>query len=186
MRKGYGEGPGFDQGPLSSGYQQGTLFRHVAPAKPDAVRFARKNASAQRWAGLHVDYEGAPEAYNENIQPLQFFHASDHEFTPGDWVEPGHPSNFPEVAASMHAELDDPDDPYHEQIDEERNKVWVGTNPKSVSHFGKNVYQVEHLGPDYAMEHDEESHPEDFKSPKQMYYAGKRRSPEPFQVIRKL
>jgi hypothetical protein len=94
-------------------------------------------------------------AASDHLGP-QFYHASAHEFSPGDLVEPGH--------AARHVYT-------HGQSS--GNHVYAGASPEHVGFFGRNTYHVEPTGP---MEND----------PEDVWGMGFYRSSHPLRVVGKL
>lgn len=114
-------------------------------------------------------------AAEDNLNPSQFanlYHGTRAALAPGDYVQGGHQSNYPELD-------EDPD---------REGKVWATPVKANARKFARQaqgpgkqrVYQVEPTGP---VEWDEEADPEDFRSNRDMNRRASRRSGSPFKVV---
>lgn len=112
---------------------------------------------------------------NPNLSERQFYHGTRAVLRPGDHIEAGHQTNYPELD-------DDPD---------RAGAVWMTPVKKQAWKFAgqalgtgrRRVYQVAPTG---SVHWDEETNPEDFYSDKDMERRGSRRTYSPLRVIDEL
>jgi rifampin ADP-ribosylating transferase len=119
------------------------------------------------WAALDAES-------NSNLNPVQF-HGTRAVLSSGDYIEPGHPTNYPER---------DPDDDQDSHVYTTPRRAKAAQFAYQAKGVGKpRVYQVEPTG---HMGFDEETQPEDFKSDRAMEMHGSRRSQSPLKVVKEV